>query len=471
MERGRHREAADRIKVDFATSSAFIRSPKSRPRRLIELIAAAGTFVCAFTQAISAGVLTGPAAFGDWRTDAPGVRRKITPADLPQPFVTESAYNNPKIVAQPANALLKVPPGFVVEKFAEGLQNPRLVRVAPGGDVFIAESVPGRISVLRASDGGSKPDKVEVFASDLEAPFGIAFWPPGPSPQFIYIANTGSVVRFSYRNGDLKARGPAQTIVSNIPAHGHLTGGGHWTRDVVFSTDGSKMFISVGSFSNDADGLFYRFWNAEKLRADVLQCNPDGTDLHVFASGLRNCVGMAINPVTGNLWCSTNERDGLGDNLPPDYITSVRDGGFYGWPWYYIGANEDPHHRDERPDLKNKVIVPDVLLQSHSASMEMTFYDGRQFPQEYRGDAFAAEHGSWNRSRRTGYKIIRVIMHDGRPTGEYEDFMTGFVTDGGDVWGRPVGVAVAHDGSLIVTEDAHGTVWRVSYRGNGPPAP
>lgn len=174
---------------------------------------------------------------------------------------------------------------------------------------------------------------------------------------------------------------------------------------------------------------------------------------------------MAVNPITGDLWCSTNERDGLGDNLPPDYITRVQDGGFYGWPWYYIGDHEDPRHRDQRPDLKDKIIIPDVLLQAHSASLEMTFYEGQQFPQEYRGDAFAAQHGSWNRTKRTGYKIIRAIVRDGKPTGEYEDFMTGFVTPDGYVWGRPGGVAVAHDGSLIVTEDANGTVWRVSYHG------
>ena len=257
-------------------------------------------------------------------------------------------------------------------------------------------------------------------------------------------------MRFPYQNGDLHARGPAETVVPSIPAGGRLTGGGHWTRDVVFSPDGSKMFVSVGSHSNDADGLSRLPDSSEEHRADVLEFNPDGSGFRIFASGLRNCVGMAINPTTGDLWCSTNERDGLGDNLPPDYITHVQDGGFYGWPWYYLGDHEDPRHKGERPDLAGKVIVPDVLLQAHSASLEMTFYDGKQFPAEYRGDAFAAEHGSWNRARRTGYKVIRVIMRDGKATGEYEDFMTGFVTEDGDVWGRPVGIAVAHDGSLLV---------------------
>jgi len=430
-------------------------------------------------------VLSGSAAFGDWSADAPGVRRKITVADLPPPYVTQSSDNGPKIVARPAGAMLKVPPGFVVEEFASGLNVPRLVRVAPNGDIFIAESQAGRLRVLRAADGAGKPDRIEIYASDLNKPFGIAFWPPGPDPQYLYVGNTNSVVRFPYHNGDLQARGPAQMIVSNIPGGGLLRGGGHWTRDVAFSRDGSKMFVSVGSFSNDGNDFvgiplsnaarwiarqaLGAAWGSEEHRANVLEANPDGTGLRVFAAGMRNCVGMAVNPASGELWCSTNERDRLGDNLPPDYITSVREGGFYGWPWYYIGDHEDPHHKGERPDLKGKAIVPDVLLQAHSASLEMTFYDGRQFPQEYRGDAFAAEHGSWNRSRRTGYKVIRVIMRDGKATGEYEDFMTGFVASDAEVWGRPVGVAVAHDGSLIVTEDANGTVWRISYRGKTSP--
>jgi glucose/arabinose dehydrogenase len=426
-------------------------------------------------------VRTGPAAFGDWATDAPGVRRKITAADLPPPFATDSAGNPPDVAAPPADAMPKVPPGFKVERFATGLHNPREVRVAPNGDIFIAESYANQIRVLRAADGASHPERAEVFAQGLDQPFGIAFWPPGPNPKFVYVGNTGSIVRFPYQVGDLQARGPAETVVPTIPSGGHLTGGGHWTRDVVFTPDGSKMFVSVGSHSNDAENFPHvplpeslqyaklhgigALFGSEEHRADVLQFKPDGSALRVFATGLRNCVGMAINPTSGDLWCSTNERDGLGDNLPPDYITHVQDGGFYGWPYYYLGDHEDPRHEGERPDLASKVITPDVLLQAHSASLEMIFYEGQQFPPEYRGDAFAAEHGSWNRARRTGYKVIRVIMHDGKATGEYEDFMTGFVTAKGDVWGRPVGVAVAHDGSLLVTEDGNDTMWRVSYTG------
>jgi len=447
---------------------------------LIGIVILTGLSGIAIAMAAEPYILrTGAAAFGDWRTDDPGVRRKITEADLPPPFATESARNPPSIIARPNGAMLKVPSGFVVQEFASGLDAPRLVRVAPNGDLFIAESKAGRIRVLRAADGASKPTQNQIFASSLTMPFGIAFWPPGPNPRFIYIANTDSVIRIPYRNGDLKARDKPQIVVADLPSGGHLYGGGHWTRDIVFSNDGSRMFVSVGSLTNDAlkagwmrmakqyllQHALGTLSGSEERRADVLRFTPEGKSFGIFAAGLRNCVGMAINPTTGDLWCSTNERDGLGDNLPPDYVTRVREGGFYGWPWYYIGSNEDPYHKGERPDLKGKVIVPDVLLQAHSASLEMTFYDGHQFPDEYRGTAFAAEHGSWNRERRTGYKIVRVIVHNGKPTGEYDDFLTGFVTPDGNIWGRPVGVAVAHDGALIVTEDAHGTVWRISYAG------
>jgi glucose/arabinose dehydrogenase len=221
------------------------------------------------------------------------------------------------------------------------------------------------------------------------------------------------------------------------------------------------MYISVGSHSN----VFERPDENEERRADILEYNPDGSGFRIFASGIRNAVGIAIHPQTGDLWASVNERDGLGDDLVPDYITRVKDGGFYGWPWYYMGSHQDPRHSGEHPEMRGKVLVPDVLLQSHSASLEMTFYTGRQFPQEYANDAFACEHGSWNRSRRTGYKVIRVPLHEGVPTGEYEDFLTGFVTPDGNVWGRPVGVTVAKDGSLLVTDDGANMIWRISHVG------
>jgi len=404
-------------------------------------------------------VLTGKAALGDWTTDTPGVRRRITAADLPQPFATESVDNGPRLIPRPEGAWPRAPAGFVVEEFAVGLQNPRLLRAAPNGDVFVAESRAGRVRVLRARGGAGRAETSEVFAEGLDRPFGIAFYPPGPDPRFVYVANTGSVVRFPYRSGDLKARGPAETVVANVPGGGQLRGGGHWTRDVVFSKDGRRMFVSVGSRSNVSDD------ESEVRRACVLAFTPEGRDERVYASGVRNAVGLAVNPRTGDLWASVNERDGLGDDLVPDYVTRLREGGFYGWPWYYLGPNQDPRHQGKRAELRGQVLAPDVLIQSHSASLQMEFYTGAQFPREYRGDAFAAQHGSWNRARRTGYKVIRVPAPGGVPTGEYEDFLTGFVTAGGDVWGRPVGVAVAGDGSLLVSDDGSNTVWRVSYRG------
>jgi glucose/arabinose dehydrogenase len=262
----------------------------------------------------------------------------------------------------------------------------------------------------------------------------------------------------------LKARGPAEVIVKSLPS-GNASdplGGGHWTRDVVFSRDGKKMLVAVGSRSNvdDADNN-----PAEDHRANVLEFNPDGTGMRIYASGIRNCVGEAIQPETGDLWCSTNERDALGDNVPPDYITHVQEGGFYGWPWYYTGGNQDPRHKGKHPELKDKVIVPDVLLQPHNASLEIAFYEGNQFPAEYKGQIFASEHGSWNRSNRTGYEIIRVPVEHGKATGAYEDFVTGFATPDGQVWARPVGITVASDGSLLVSDDGSNSVWRVSYSG------
>jgi glucose/arabinose dehydrogenase len=404
-------------------------------------------------------ILKGKDALGDWSTDSPGVRRLLTPADLPPPNATKSVDNGPKKIARPEGAWPKAPAGFVVELLAEGLTNPRKVVTAPNGDLFVAESQANRVKVLRLGPDG-KVQATEVFADNLVQPFGIAFYPPTGQPTHVYVGNTDSVVRFAYQNGDLKARGKPEMIVPDIPGGGRLRGGGHWTRDVVFTPDGKKMFVSVGSSSNNDDDPV-----KEKNRAAVLQYNPDGKDFRVYATGVRNAVGLAIEPKTGALWGSVNERDGLGDDLVPDYITSLQDGGFYGWPWYYIGKNPDPKHAGKHPELADKTIIPDVLIQSHSASLCMTFYTAEQFPAEYRGDAFAAEHGSWNRSKRTGYKVIRVPTKDGKATGEYEDFLTGFVASDGNVWGRPVGVTVAADGSLIVTDDGGNCAWRVKYTG------
>jgi glucose/arabinose dehydrogenase len=411
----------------------------------------------------SGNVLTGSAAFSNASTEKPGTFRKITADDLPAPFATPSAANQSHVVPRPAEASLQVPPGFRVQVFASGFDQPRELRTAPNGDVFVADSSAGQIKVLHGMKDG-KAESVTVFAGGFTRPFGMAFYPPGAEPQYIYIGNTNSVVRLPYHNGDLKARGTAEVIVKSLPSgdSSDPLGGGHWTRNIVFTRDSKKMLVAVGSRSNvdDADNN-----PAELHRANVLEFNPDGTGLRVFASGIRNCVGEAIQPETGDLWCSTNERDALGDNVPPDYITHVQDGGFYGWPWYYTGGHQDPRHKGKHPELKDKVIVPDVLLQPHNASLGIAFYEGNQFPPEYKGNIFAAEHGSWNRETRTGYEVIRIPVEHGKATGVYEDFVTGFVTPDGKVWGRPVGVAVASDGSLLFSDDGSSSVWRVSYSG------
>ena len=395
--------------------------------------------------------------FTDFRYEQPGKIRKITVSDLPAPFATSSAGNAPKVIARPKDAWPQVLPGFKVELYATGLHNPRLIRTAPNGDAFVAEMQRGDILVFRGITSDGKPAQTSVFASGLTEPFGINFYPPGPNPTWIYVGDTNAVMRFPYQNGDLKARGPAEHIV-DLPS-----GEGHSTRDIQFSSDGKKMFVSVGSASNinDPDTS-----PDEKNRADVLEFNPDGSQMRIYAYGIRNCVGLARRPKTDELWCSTNERDALGDNLVPDYITHIEDGGFYGWPWWYMGGHQDPRHQGKHPELEHKVITPDVVLNPHNASLEMTFYDGSQFPAEYRGDIFASEHGSWNRSVRVGYEVIRVPLHQtGHASGEYEDFMTGFVVDNGHVWGRPVGITVASDGSLLVTDDGSNSIWRISYVG------
>lgn len=413
-----------------------------------------------------AQTISGTGALGDWRQDAPGVRRRITIADLPAPYDTTSSGNSPRVVARPAGAMPKAPPGFTVTQIASGLENPRAMKVAPNGDVFIAESRPGRVVVLR--DGQVRP-----FAEGLTGVFGMAFYPAGPNPHWVYVAETNAIRRYPYQSGDIRARGPAETVVSQLTP----VSIGHSTRDLAFR--GDRLLVSVGSMSNVGEAMSRKTpeqitawealhglgaaWDAEEERAAVLSFTPDGQNRRTFATGLRNCVGLAVQPGTGSVWCSTNERDGLGDNLVPDYVTRVQEGAFYGWPWYWLGGNEDPRLRGQRPDLAHRVTIPDVLLQAHSASLQMVFHD--RFPAAWQG-AFAAEHGSWNRAKRTGYKVIRIVLDGaGAPTGEYEDFLTGFVIDDRTVWGRPVGVAVAADGSLLVSEDGNGTVWRVAYTG------
>jgi glucose/arabinose dehydrogenase len=424
------------------------------PRHRGGAAVAATLLVLAALPARADDMLTGAAAFGDYTQDAPGVHRLITPADLPAPYAGSSSSNFPHVVARPAGAMPKLPPGFTAELFASGFKDPRLLRTAPNGDIFLAETGGGAIKVLRAGARGA-PATVATFATGLNAPFGLAFYPPGDDPQSLYVGTVGAVLRFPYRNGDLSAVAKPETIVGQLPE------GGHSTRDVLFSADGRQLFVSVGSRSNVQESAFAD----EANRANVLVFNPDGGGERRFATGIRNPVGLALHPLTGDLWTAVNERDGLGDNLPPDYVTRVREGGFYGWPWYYIGNHPDPRHKGEHPELDDKIAVPDVLIQPHSAPLQLAVYTGTQFPEAYRNDIFVALHGSWNRARRTGYKVVRVLLKDGKPTGAYEDFLTGFVTPDGNVWARPVGVGVGKDGALLVSEDGNGTIWRITYTG------
>lgn len=420
-------------------------------------------------------VLKGKAAFGGWQQDRPGVRRRLTLQDLPPAGESTSAWAS--VVPMPSGAKPQLPNGFSAELVASGLKSPRVIRVAPNGDLFVAESKTNTVRVLRVPEGSAKPSASEVFASGLYQPYGIAFYPPGPSPEWVYVANSDGVVRFPYKNGDMKASGAPQEIVRRIPwVH-------HWTRDLAFSPDGRRMFLAVGSGSNVALDMFPQplteggleawkreqplgaAWDTEERRATVLTFDADGKNEKIFATGLRNCSGFTLQPGTGQLWCVVNERDELGDDTPFEYAASVKEGAFYGWPWYYMGSHEDPRKRGARPDLKDKVTNPEVLMQAHSAPMQIAFYDGNNFSEAYKGSAFVTMHGSWNRGPRTGYKVVRLLFDAaGKPTGEYEDFMTGFVVSDNQVWGRPVGVAVAKDGSLFVTEDGNGTIWRVTHK-------
>jgi len=402
-------------------------------------------------------VLAGAEAYGDWSRDAPGVWHKITPADLPPPNQTESARNASRPGAGSDTKQPKVPPGFSVSAFAQGFEMPRQMKIAPNGDIFLADSGADEIRILRAAPGSAKAASNDLFAKVPSRPYGIAFYPPGPNPEYVYVATMERLVRFPYRVGDTKARGVSQTIIADLPS------GGHWTRDVIVAPDGQHLFLAIGSSSNIQDNGE----SAERWRADIVECSPLGSGRRIFAAGLRNPVTLALNPLNGALWTSVNERDLLGDNLPPDYVTHVEDGKFYGWPYFYIGNHRDARVRGTPPVPGEQVAIPDVLIQPHSAPLGIAFYTGTQFPADYRNDLFVAVHGSWNRVSRTGYKLIRVKFKDGRATGEYQDFMTGFVTGDGQVWGRPVGVAMAQDGALLMSDDGSHTIWRIAYSGAG----
>lgn len=383
----------------------------------------------------------------------PGSQHQIQVSDLPQPYASESASQSPQVIEPPAGAQLQVPPGFKVEVFAQGFSRPRWLYVGPNGDVFLAESYRNRIRLLRDTNGDGVADQNQVFVEGLNQPFGMAV---SPNRKFFYIANTDSVVRFPYQVGQTRLQGKPQ-LITPLSGGGKLPGGGHWTRNLIFSPEGQKLFVSVGSYSNvDQEPL---------PRASIQIMNPDGSDRQTYAYGLRNPVGLDFNPITQNLYTTVNERDGLGDDLVPDYLTAVKPGGFYGWPYSYLGNNPDPR-MPRRPQLEAKAIVPDVLFQAHSAALGLVFYTGNQFPAQYRNDAFVAFRGSWNRSQGTGYKIVRVPFDpQGKPKGGYEDFLTGWLVNPSvpTVWGRPVGLTVAQDGALLITDEPGGKIWRVSY--------
>ena len=366
---------------------------------------------------------------------------------LPAPFDTPWFRKSTRIVPRPDGRELTTPSGFTVNVFADTLQFARFMALAPNGDVFLAEPAKGAavITVLRDANHDGVAEQRSTFASGLDSPFGLAL-----HGGFLYVGNENAVVRYAYRPGQTVANGKPQMIAP-------LPDGGHSTRGLLVSRDGTKLYVSVGSASNVS--------REEPPRAAILIMNLDGSGRRTFASGLRNPIGMGLEPSSGALWTVVNERDGLGDDLVPDYATEVRDGAFYGWPYAYIGKNEEPRRRGERPDLVAKTVVPSLLIQAHSAPIGMAFYNGSMFPPDYRGSAFVGLHGSWNRSRRTGYKIIRIPFKNGHPAGGYDDFVVGWMTDETSrrVWGRPACLLVLGDGSLLISDDGAGKIWRVSY--------
>jgi len=364
---------------------------------------------------------------------------------LPAPFATNSSGNGPQGTKPPAGFLPTVPAGFRVNVYAASFKVPRWITVAPNGDIFLADNGSGEIIVMRDPQHTGAAQEREIFVSDQKRPFGIAF-----REDYVYIGNTKELVRFRYDPKTSKRLGEKEHLMD-------LPGGGHDTRSLAFSADGKHLFIAVGSGSNIDTG-------EASIRAAVTICDPDGKNARLYATGLRNPVGLALEPVTGEPWVTVNERDELGDDLPPDYFTSIKDGGFYGWPYSYIGSNVDSRVKQEHPELVARAIIPDVLLGAHVAPLQFAFYTGKQFPESYRGGAFVAEHGSWNRASRSGYQVAFVAFKNGKPSADPVPFMTGLVPDPtkSDVNGRPVGVAVAPDGSLLVADDGAAVIYRIS---------
>lgn len=378
--------------------------------------------------------------------DQPGQRHLIRPQDLPAPYSNKSKITTP-VVIKGKVAPIRVPAGFKVNVFAAGLQSPRLMAVAPNADVFVVESYRGRISVLRVTDGTKRADKKFVFATGLSLPYGIAF-----HDNYLYVANTNGVVRFPYKWGQTQATSK-ETVIEGIPGKGYHQ---HWTRNLIFSPDGKKLYLTVGSETNK---------DVEKLpRGSIQEFNPDGTGQRTYADGLRNPVGLAFRPGKDELWATCIERDYMGDDLVPDFATRITQGEFYGWPWWYIGKHRDPRVPLTNAPKKN-VAVPDVLFEAHSVPLNILFYRGTMFPQEYRDDALVAMRGSTNRRVRSGYKIVRIRFNLGRLEPGFEDFAVGWVPDRTkrDVYGRPVALAEWRDGSLLVADEAGHTIYRISY--------
>lgn len=374
---------------------------------------------------------------------------------LPPPYETKSVTKRNSITEWPEGQMPKAPSGFTVTKFAGNLKNPRNTYIGPNNDVFVAESgtrnSADRIIIFRDNDKDGIFETHNVFLENLNQPYGMLIL-----SNYFYVANTDGLYRYPYKEGILKLEGKGEKI-AELPAGGYNN---HWTRNLIASKDGSKIYISVGSASNNAEhGM-----DEEKRRANILEINPDGTGEVIYANGLRNPVGMDWNPATGELWTAVNERDDLGDNLVPDYITSVKKGGFYGWPYSYFGQIEDPRMKGARKDLVEKAIVPDVPVGSHTASLGIAFYDKNAFPEKYKNGAFVGQHGSWNRSVLSGYKVLFVPFKNGKPAGKPEDFLTGFINneENAEAYGRPVDITVMNDGSLLVNDDSGNTIWKVT---------
>src|ERR1700733_2310825 len=409
-------------------------------------------YVKATKSALALGFLTagliGLSALPGLAADQPGQHFNVLPQDMPKPFATPAADNSSKDIPRPAGVMPAAPPGFTVSIFASGLDFPRWMAVAPNGDVFLTEPKAGKIVVLRDTTGSGHADKTATFAGGFSMPHGLAF-----HDGALYVADLKAVYRLGYRDGALKALSTTRVTKSSFGVPG-----GHFTRDIAFDTKG-RLFLTIGSAENIGEDA--------APRATVQLVNPDGT-LTTFVSGIRNPVGIAPYPGSDDRYCTVNERGGLGDGLVPDYFTRIQQSDFFGWPYAYVGPNPAPDYGSKRPDLVAKTKGPDLLFQSHSAPLGLVFYEGNQFPADYKGDAFVSLHGSWNSSKPTGYKVVRIKFANGRPVGGYDNFLTGFwdgSTSPAQVWGRPVGLAVAKDGSLLIADDTGMTIWRVAYTG------